>query len=39
MFTKSVFTDIRRSPWKLGQPANVRRILLSAAGPVAASVA
>lgn len=37
---KSVFVAIRRAPFKVGQPSNIRRILVSAAGtPVAGNEA
>ena len=33
-FPKSVFSHIRRCPWKVSQPANVRKVVLGSAGPV-----
>jgi uncharacterized protein (TIGR02594 family) len=33
-FPKASFSHIRRSPWKVAQPANVRKIVLGPSGPV-----
>ena len=33
-FPKASFSHIRRSPWRIAQPANVRKIVVGASGPV-----
>jgi uncharacterized protein (TIGR02594 family) len=38
-FDKDLFTDIRRCPWKIGQPDQVKSIPLTASGPAAGSLA